>query len=71
MKVLTQRWEILEQNVTKCDRVGLNPNILNLFALNVGHLLSQGNVCYLDERDFPVAHGYVLPNCEILKPFKR
>ena len=42
-----------------------------LFSMNVGYASSQGNIRYLDERDFRVAHAYVLSNCDILKPYER
>jgi len=59
------------RNVTICDHMESNPNIPDLFSLNVGYAPSEGTRRYLDEREFRVAHGYVLSNCEILKPFER
>jgi len=59
------------RNVTRCEQVVSNADIPDVFSMNIGHAPSQGNIRYLDDRDFRVAHAYVLSNCDILKPYER
>jgi len=38
--------------------------------MNVGHAPSQGNIRYLDDRDFRIAYAYGVSNCDILEPYE-
>ena len=53
------------------NEVESNPNIPDVFSMNVGYAPSEGSTRYLDERQFRVAHAYVLSNCDTLKPYER
>jgi len=71
MKIFTQNQEIdLGQNVTKCYELESNPNIPDVFSMNVGYTPSQGSTRYLDKWDFRVAQAFVLSNYDILKPYQ-
>ena len=61
----------MASNVTRCELVVSNADILDVFFVNVSHAQSQGSIRYLDDRDFRVAHAYVLSNCGILRPYER
>jgi len=59
------------RNVTRSYPTESDPDVPELFSINLGYASSQGNIQYLDERDFRVAHAYVFSNCDILKPYER
>ena len=59
------------RNVTRCEQVVSNADIPDVFSMNIGHAPSQGNIRYLDDRDFRVTHAFVLSNCGILKLYER
>ncbi|XP_056698101.1 uncharacterized protein [Spinacia oleracea] len=49
----------------------IDPDLPEMFSSIIGHSSSEGQFCYLDEKDYKVAHRYVLSNCEILQQYQR
>ena len=49
----------------------VNPDFPSIFSENVGYATSKGASKYLDNRDYDVAHQYVLSNCELLREYER
>jgi len=47
------------RNVTRSYPTESDPDVPELFSINLGYASSQGNIQYLDEQDFRVAHAYV------------
>ncbi|XP_021766228.1 uncharacterized protein LOC110730711 [Chenopodium quinoa] len=65
---------------TKVGSLGLNLNVdeesigkdlPEVFNCNTGYSPSEGQFGYLTEKDYNVAHRYVLGNCELLSNFER
>ena len=48
-----------------------NPDLPEMFSSTFGHSSSEGQLCYLVEKDYKVAHRYVLSNCETLQQYER
>lgn len=49
----------------------MDMNLPEIFSSSIGYSSSQGQLCYLDEKDYKIAHRYVLTNCEILEQYER
>lgn len=49
----------------------VNHDLPSIFSENVGYATSKGASKYLNDRDYDVAHQYVLSNCELLREYKR
>jgi len=49
----------------------VNPDFPSIFSENVGYATSKGASKYLDDRDYDVAHQYVLSNYELLREYER
>ncbi|XP_021732726.1 uncharacterized protein LOC110699543 isoform X2 [Chenopodium quinoa] len=65
---------------TKVGILGLNlkaveepidKNLPEVFYCNTGYSPTQGQLAYLSDKDYNVAHRYVLGNCELLSDFER
>lgn len=59
------------RNASRAIPEEVDPNIPALFSSNVGHATTNGEVKFLDDKDYQVAHGYVLANCELLLDYER
>ncbi|XP_021728483.1 uncharacterized protein LOC110695577 [Chenopodium quinoa] len=47
-----------------------NPDLPEMFSSTYGHSSSEGQLGYLVEKDYKVAHRYVLSNCETLQQYE-
>lgn len=66
---------------TKAKDVGLqfddseneknDQNMPEIFSCSFGYSSTQGEISYLDDKDYGVAHAYVVGNCETLKEYER
>ena len=65
---------------TRVNSLGLNneadgePMVFNLpeiFSCNDGYCTSKGQFGYIDDKDYDIAHRYVLGNCEVLEEYER
>lgn len=65
--------KVKELGLTTCvnNELDLNSDLPEIFSSTIGHSSSQGQLCYLDEKDYKVAHRYELINYEILQQYER
>ena len=61
----------LGQNVRIGVDEEVNPDLPSIFSENVGYAISNGASKYLNDRDYDVAHQYVLSNCELLREYEQ
>lgn len=61
----------LGQNVTSSAANQSDPDVPELFRLNMGHASSEDCLRFLQDKEYDRAHLCVLANCGILKDYER